>query len=337
MFMSDPTISDIKQILTDNQRFLIISHKGPDGDAVSSVLSLGLGILSLDKEVQMVIPDGIPHEFRDLPGATQVQRCISKPYDISIILDCSDLERSLPVLDPQLPDINIDHHISNVGFARFNLIEPEAGATAQILAAHFPDWGLPIDAQIAVSLLTGIVSDTLGFRTSNTTSQTLQISSDLMTIGANLNEVYQKVLLQRSFPGTQYWGFGLNRLQRKDRLVWTSLTIEDREKSNYPGNDDADLINILSSIEDTDISIIFVEQKKGTIKVSWRAQAGIDVSAIAVKYGGGGHPSASGAEIKGSLDLIQSIVLPDTYALLSLHSPIQTAPETKAGVYPILG
>jgi phosphoesterase RecJ-like protein len=114
----------------------------------------------------------------------------------------------------------------------------------------------------------------------------------------------------------RYWGAGLSRLQRENGIVWATLTLEDRQAAGYPGRDDADLINLLSAINDALISIIFVEQTKGSVKVSWRSQPGVDISSVALKLGGGGHPSASGAEVKGSLDEVREQVLTETRRLI---------------------
>jgi phosphoesterase RecJ-like protein len=109
----------------------------------------------------------------------------------------------------------------------------------------------------------------------------------------------------------------LTKVERNGRLVWTTLTRLDREAVHYPGRDDADLINILAAIDDVDISIIFVEQSNGSVKVSWRAQPGFDVSKVAVSFGGGGHAAASGAEISGSLAEVQAAVLEQTAPLVN--------------------
>ncbi|HEX9013138.1 MAG TPA: DHHA1 domain-containing protein, partial [Anaerolineaceae bacterium] len=106
--------------------------------------------------------------------------------------------------------------------------------------------------------------------------------------------------------------------ERQDRLVWTSLTLADRAAVGYPGNDDADLINILSSIEEADIAVIFVEQRAGKVKVSWRSVPGFDVSQVALQFGGGGHPAAAGAEIAGTLEEVQPRVLQATVPLLQI-------------------
>ena len=95
-------------------------------------------------------------------------------------------------------------------------------------------------------------------------------------------------------------------------MVWTSLSLEDRKLADYTGRDDADLINVLSMIKESDISLVFVEQTNGTVKISWRARPGFDVSKIAMQFGGGGHIPASGAEIKGELERVQEEVLKAT-------------------------
>jgi phosphoesterase RecJ-like protein len=195
-------------------------------------------------------------------------------------------------------------------------VEPEAVATAAVLTEHLPGWGLTITPEVANALLTGLVSDTLGFRTANTTPHSLRLAAELMEQGAVLSELYQRALVGRSFEAAHYWGAGLMRMQREDRLIWTSLMLIDRAAVNYPGNDDADLVNVLSAIENADIMVIFVEQKGGNVKVSWRAQPGFDVSKVALGFGGGGHAAAAGADINGSLEDVQVKVLQATRSLL---------------------
>jgi bifunctional oligoribonuclease and PAP phosphatase NrnA len=121
--------------------------------------------------------------------------------------------------------------------------------------------------------------------------------------------------VHRSFEAARYWGQGLAKLHHNDHIVWTSLTQEDRKAADYTGNDDADLINILSTIEDANIAIIFVEQHGGKVKVSWRAIPGLEVAQVAFSFGGGGHAAASGAEIEGTLEDIQQRVLKATAEL----------------------
>ncbi len=190
-------------------------------------------------------------------------------------------------------------------------------ATSAILAERLPVWGFDVSESVASALLTGVVSDSLGFRTSNTTAQSLRLAADLMETGANLPDLYTRALIRRSFSAALYWGEGLTRLQRDGRLIWTHLTLIDREKANYPGNDDADLVNVLSAIDEADVAVLFIEQKGGRTKVSWRSIPGIDVSQIAFSFGGGGHAAAAGADIIGNLEEVELKVLEATRSLLT--------------------
>lgn len=315
--MQNNVHDQIRQKFHSSERVLIVSHVRPDGDAIGSLLAIGLGLLARGKDVQMVLADGVPSSFKHLEGADLVKRKADGDVDLIIVVDCSDFQRTGTSLDgyPK-PDIIIDHHVTNNGFGSLNLIEPEAVATSEIMAEYFELWGLEITPGVANALITGIVTDTLGFRTSNMRPKTMRVAADLMEKGANLPEQYSYSLLRRSFTAAKYWGAGLSSLEKQNRMVWGTLSLEARDKCEYPGNDDADLINVISAINDFDISMIFVEQKNGTVKVSWRSVPGVDVSKIAVQFGGGGHPAAAGADIPGKLVEIQKEVLDNTRNLL---------------------
>jgi len=307
----------ISQRLSAAQSIIVASHVRPDGDAIGSTLGLGLALQQAGKNVQMVLSDGVPAAFRHLPGSNLVVKRASIQYDMSVLVDCSDLERAGGALNGVVkPDLIIDHHITNLDFGVINLVDPTAVATSAILVKHLPQWGFSITPQVASALLTGLVSDTLGFRTSNMTPEALRLAAVLMESGADLPDLYQRALISHSFTAMRYWGQGLSSLQREGRLVWTSLTLADRVVAEYNGNDDADLVNIISTIEEADIAVIFVEQKNNRVKISWRSQPGVDVSQIAVQFGGGGHPAASGVEIAGKLEIVQAQVLEATRLLL---------------------
>lgn len=304
--------------LQDARQIRILSHMRPDGDAIGSMLGLGLCLTAAGKSVQMVLADGVSYTFRHLQGADLITKKPGEKVDLVVSLDCSDLRRLGDVLnDSGIPEINIDHHITNTNFGTLNLVDPEAVATAAVLTECLPEWGFPIPPAAAAALMNGLVSDSLGFRTSNMNPKALRLAANLMEAGANLPEIYNQALLRRSYTAARYWGAGLSRMQREDRIVWTSLTLEDRQMVDYNGNDDADLINILSTIDDFDIALMFIEQRGGKVKVSWRSSPGVDVSQLAVSFGGGGHPAAAGAEIVGTLEEVQQRVLDATRSTLS--------------------
>lgn len=317
--MNDGQVQEFGELVSRAQRLLIISHIRPDGDAVGSLLGLGLMLEEMDKEVNLVLEDGVPLVFHHLTGSERVFREPAGVYDLVIVVDSSDIDRIGEVLDEHgQPDVNIDHHPTNTQFAKLNLVRDDAVATVEIIYDLALELAFPITLPIAEALLTGLLTDSLGFRTSNTTPRTLRIAADLMEKGANLQQLYRKAMLEKSIQAVRYWGQGLSRIQLEDRLVWTALSLEDRHKVEYPGRDDADLVNILSRIKDTDVCLVFVEQTDGTVKISWRARPGFDVARIATQFGGGGHKPAAGAEIKGDLEQVQSEVLEVTRKYLGI-------------------
>lgn len=318
--MINATDEEIKTCLGAAQNVLIVSHVRPDGDAVGSVLGLGLALQQAGKNVQMALADGVPASFRHLEGSNQIQKEPSGPFDLFITVDCADFKRTgKPFQSIGTPDINIDHHITNERFGKLNLIEGEEVATAAILTNHLPSWKLQITRPIAGALLTGIITDTLGFRTSNMTSEAMRQAADLMDIGVDMVDLYMRGLVRRSFAATRYWGAGLSKLEQADGLVWGTLTLEDRKNCGYSGNDDADLINTISAIEGFKVGMIFVEQHDAHVKISWRAlEPGIDVSLVAKHFLGGGHAAAAGADIPGALNDTQPLVLKATREILGL-------------------
>jgi len=311
----------IKARIQAAQRVLVTSHVRPDGDAIGSSLALGLALLDTGEQVQVVLADGLPAGFEHLPGAVMVLTKADGGFDLIVSVDWFDLKRIGAALDGyRAPDIIIDHHVTNEAFGTLNLVEPEAVATASVLMRHMHTWGLEITAPIAANLITGLVTDTLGFRTSNTTPESLRQVADLMEIGADLSTLYYRSLVRRTFVEAKYWGAGLSSLERADGIVWATLTVADRKAAGYTGNDDGDLINIVSSIDDAEVAIMFVEQDAITIKVSWRGlRPHVDVSQIARQFEGGGHLAASGAELSGSLAEVRERVIAATRKVLLLH------------------
>jgi phosphoesterase RecJ-like protein len=299
-------------------RILVVCHIRPDGDAIGSLLGLGLALHSAGKPVEMVCEDGVPSDSRHLEGSSAIRHQAQGDFDLICVVDSSDPARTGSVLQGRGPvDINIDHHPTNLNFAGLNLVDERAVATAEIISSLLEAWGLEITPPIAAALLTGLVTDTIGFRTSNVRPDTLRLAADLMERGADLPVLYRRSLVDRSFEAMRLWGAGLSRLERNGGMLWTSLTLEDRKAAGYPGRDDADLINLLSAVEGANISLIFIEQPNGRVKISWRARPGFDVSQIAMRLGGGGHTAAAGAEIQGSLPEIQAKILELTRPLLN--------------------
>jgi bifunctional oligoribonuclease and PAP phosphatase NrnA len=300
---------------------LIVSHLRPDGDAIGSVLALGLALLELKKHVQMVLSDGVPENFQFLTGSELITNRANGKVDYIIVVDSPEVERTDEVLRGfDVPDLNIDHHKTNSYFGKLNLVVQDASATSELLAKYMPGFGLPITPAIANALLTGVVTDTIGFRTTNVTSPILRLIADLMDSGGNLANVYFKTIVEQSLPAARYWGAGLSKIEMKDGLVWTTLSLKERNQAGYLGKDDADLIKIISAIEGARVAIILTEQSSGYVKISWRLCGStftdLDVSEMAKRFGGGGHKAAAGADVKGKLSDVLAQVLVDTRVLM---------------------
>jgi len=318
--MSNEITGEIRERLKIAKSIVIASHVRPDGDAIGSLLGLGLALKEAGKSVQMVLADGVPASFRYLEGSESIVREPAGEFDTFVTVDSADFKRVGKIFENfGQPDINIDHHKTNENFGKLNLIEANEVATASVLTNHLPEWGFKITKPIAAALLTGIITDTLGLRTSNTTPESLRQCAQLMETGVDMPDIYMRSLVRKTFPAAKYWGAGLSSLEQRDGIVWGTLTLEDRKQSGYGGNDDADLINMISAIDGNKVGMIFVEQSDNHVKISWRAlEPGVDVSPVAKHFKGGGHAAAAGADIPGKLSEIQPLVLKVTREMLNL-------------------
>jgi phosphoesterase RecJ-like protein len=279
------------------------------------MLGLCLSLRERGKQTHAVLAGGLPGRFAFLPGADEVERRIPEGEILVVAVDAAELDRiGLP--DVRQVDINFDHHPTNTYYAAVNLVDPDAPATTSLLYRLAPELGLPITPAVAANLLTGLLTDTIGFRTPNVTADTLRLAADLIDAGADLERAYRKGLVERTFLAVRYWGQGLSKLERRGELVWASLSLADRKLVGYPGPDDADLIELLTSIQEARVTVIFVEQSENQVKVSWRSRPGVDVARLAAQFGGGGHTLAAGAIIKGGLQPVIEQVLAATGAAI---------------------
>jgi phosphoesterase RecJ-like protein len=301
---------------------VVTTHKRPDGDAISSMLAVYLGIGNNDIEIVPVLFDKVPERFQFLPGASAIRHSIQSPYDMLIAVDCADYDRiGFPIEgEPPQIDLNIDHHPTNTNFAQINLVDPQAASATQLLYELMPQLGLALTTDVRTNLLTGLLTDTIGFRTESVTPASLRITADLLESGSELDDLYHFVLTRKDFLEIKYWGKGISRLKKEDGLIWTYLSVSDRTEVGYPGNDDADLVDLMMTIEGIRIAIIFIEQDPTCVKVSFRSRGGVDVAELAARFEGGGHKPAAGALIAGDLPTVMDQVLSAAKASLSPES-----------------
>ena len=302
--------------IADSSDILIISHERPDGDAIGSLLALTLALKENGKRVVPVLDNGLPKKWQFLPGADLIKSELPSNEHFVITVDAADLHR-IGKLDVAQVDVNIDHHPSNTQFGTINLVDPEAASTTVVLHRLLPELDLPINVDIASNLLTGLITDTLGFRTNSVGPETLRIAAELIEAGADISLLYRQAMLGLSFEAGHYWAYGLSRMEMQDGVIWSSLLASDRKDAKYPGSDDADLIDVLTTIEGPRVAVLFIEQSDGNVKMSFRALPGMDVSRLAANFGGGGHELAAGAMVEGKLQEVMDRVLSATFAAMA--------------------
>ena len=307
------TLEQASRLIRSAHRPLLVCHGAPDGDAIGSLTGLGRALCLMGLEPTLACSDPIPARFDYIPGVEAVVQEVGAPFDLIIALDCSDLGRldhfSQMTAFGSVPLLNLDHHVTNLNFGDVNLVDPRASATAEIVLHLLDYMAIPLDAELATCLLTGIVADTRGFRTSNVTIQVMETALRLMKAGASLPHIVYHSLDRRSTAAARLWGAALSRLQTKDRVIWTSIPLAMRRAAGCTGNGDAGLTSFLLSADDADAAAVFAERKDGSIEVGLRAAPGLDVAQVALRFGGGGHALAAGCNLAGSLEEVQARVL----------------------------
>lgn len=306
-------LEQARQLILSASRPLLICHVAPDGDAIGSLTGLGMALHQVGLRPIMACSDPIPDRLKYIPGAGDVVQEASDTFDLAICIDCSDLERlghfaESPAFK-NAPLLNIDHHLTNLNFGTVDLVNPGASSTAELVLLLLEHMGVALNAEIATALLTGIVSDTRGFRTSNVTVQVMEAALRLMKAGASLPYVTHHSLNRRPTPAILLWREALSTLRVEDRIIWASISWAMRRAAGYEGNGDAGLVSFLVSAADADAAAVFVERDDGYVEVGLRAVPGFDVAQVALQFGGGGHALAAGCRLPGPLEEAQRRVL----------------------------
>jgi len=294
------------------RRILMITHVAPDGDAIGSLLGLGWLLRAQGKELTLACEDPVPEAYTWLPGSDEIVREASGSYSLIISLDCSDRRRMGQVCTADLsslPLINIDHHITNTSFGTLNWVDPGSAAAAQIVLNLADALGWELNRDVAICLLTGLVTDTRSFRTSNVDVMTMRSALRLMEAGASLSEITSRTLDQRPLASIRLWGQAIDALHLEDGILWTTVTREMRQHWKLNGDSFSGLANFLSGVREAKIVVVFTERGDGTVDVGMRSVPGYNVADVALKLGGGGHPQAAGCTLTGDLEEIERSVL----------------------------
>ncbi len=255
-------LSALIQRLQQASRILLVTHLSPDSDAMGSMLGLAHVLRQRGKAVTPACADAIRDRFDILPGHTEVVTQASGAFDLVIALDCGD-ELRLGSTWMNLPDpkpflINIDHHVSNTHFGQINWIDPSSASTAEMVLQLCDQLGVPFTQDMATCLLYGLVGDTLGFRTSNTTAQQLRYAERCMEAGASLYDSIDHQFNRRSQALVCVWGKAINALKVKDRIAYTSISKAMRDACGM-GTTELGLSSFLISMNEVDRAAVLVE------------------------------------------------------------------------------
>ena len=315
--MSAAKFEQIGQALREGVRFAVLGHVRPDGDALGSLLALGLSLKQLGKDVRIWNEEGMLEKYSFLPNANLLTKPPAEPedVDVAIALDTAIQNRlgnSLPAVRSAKVWINIDHHPSNPGYGDLVYIDPKSPATGQILFELIKSEKLPIDAAIAENLYVAISTDTGSFQYPNTTARTLEIAAELVRAGVDVGRVSQltyenyprrRVELLRDLLGTM-------RFDANDRVASFSLSLATAKKLGVLPEDNEGLIDHLRAIRGVIVAVFFEELADGKVRVSMRSKnEKVNVCAICEKFGGGGHVLAAGARVRGSLAEVERKIL----------------------------
>lgn len=318
LFLPPEIESAMRSAINVAERILCVSHVSPDGDAIGSLLGMGWILRYLGKQPTLALADRPSADFAYIPGFEQIvgASAVADVYDLIICLDASSQDRMgaiyRPALHAGIPLLVIDHHITNTNFGSNNWVEPRCAAVCQMLVYLADALGAPMAGNLAVALLTGLITDTLGFRTPNTDAHVLQAAMRLTDGGAVIHEIVARTLQSRSYAGMHLWGMILSEAKLQGRVIWATISRAQRKRAGAEEGDGEGLAGFLVSAKEADIGATFTERvdKAGqtVVECSFRAKPGFDVSQVAISFGGGGHPPAAGCTVTGGLEEVAAQV-----------------------------
>ncbi|NBD22422.1 DHH family phosphoesterase [Paenibacillus glycinis] len=311
-------LRDALDFIRDGSRFLVVSHVQPDGDAISSTLVVGWLLRQLGKQPVLINEGAVPVRLHFLEASASVIHYGKQPpdekFDRVIAVDCADFRRIGTVKDcfaEQAQLLNIDHHPTNDAFGAHNLIRVDAAATVEILYDLIEFAGIPIDKEAATAIYTGLLTDTGGFRYSNTSPRVMQIASRMLAEDVTGHWIANHLLECMTKPQLLLLQRALSRLTFSEdtRIAWLYVAFDDMAETGAVGDDLEGLVNYALNVEGVEVGILFKETENGEVKVSMRSSGRADVAAIAQSFGGGGHVRAAGCRLQQDIQAsIASVV-----------------------------
>jgi len=297
--------------IKERDDFLVVSHVQPDGDAISSTLAIAWLLGKLGKRCTLFNEGPVPERLSYLWGSdsilTNASGTAGRAYRHVIAVDCADFSR-VGNAKEQFEDgyelLNIDHHPTNNGFGLINVLRSDAAATAEILFELIERAGVPLDADVATAIYTGMLTDTGGFRYSNTSPKVLNIASRLIDLGVDGPMLAELLLERMTLQQMLVLQRALSRLTFSEdkRIAWLWVTPEDMAETGAKNEDLEGIVNFPRNVEGVEVGILFKQNGEASVKVSLRSAGKIDVAAVSQQFGGGGHVRAAGCKLAASLE-----------------------------------
>ena len=302
------TTDEVVGELRRRSSFVMVSHVKPDGDTLGAGLALGIALRRMGKRVAYFQQDPVPRNLRFLPDTQFVSR--EMPADLPadtlwVFCDMSDFTRAGEFL-PKIPRehmLDIDHHLGNSHFGALNYVIPSECSTGTTVMHLLRGLGVEIDKEIATCILTTIMTDTGGFMHSNTSPEVLELSAELMRLGADKEQITEEIFANRRVAATRLLGRIVDamRFGRDGRYCYSHVDDAMLAETRADGEDTEDIVNTLRGQEGVEVAALF-KAYEGEIRVSLRSNGRVNVQAAAASLGGGGHFRASGLTFTGSLD-----------------------------------
>lgn len=305
----------IGKIIRDYNNFAIVSHTSPDGDSMGSMLSLYSILLLNNKKGDMFLDDVLPERYSFLPCSKAIQPFLeSKKYDCVFALDCGDPERlgkCKELISSAKVVVNIDHHISNNMYGTINILDINASSTGEILYDIFMDNNYEVNKDTAECLYTSILTDTGGFKYSNTTSKTFKILGALVSTGIDFPKIYSSIYDRRSIEQVKLMSRVVSTLEMAldNRVALLSMFPNMLKESGANEEDASEFINISRDIDGVEVAVFIKEKTNQSFRISLRSKNVVDVRRIAERFSGGGHTRAAGCTIEGKYETVKTLIL----------------------------
>jgi len=305
----------IKRALEDARKVGVVGHIMPDGDCISSVLSAGLGLEKLGKEVRMIVDYEIPWYYYEFDAVERIHRAGALQNwdpDVILVLDASSPDRVGDVeefLEKALVLV-VDHHATNHAFGDFNWVDTKFGATAQMVLKLNKALGVLYDPELALYNFIGIATDTGFFRYANSDVQVFEDAAELVRLGANPNVVASTILENKKLEQLGLFCevvHGL-KIECDGLLAYSAIPWNAFEKRGLSESDAAGFVGEMRAIRGVEVAVLFSESKEGEIHVSMRSKKWFDLTETAVHFGGGGHPRAAGFTVKAGEASLAEVV-----------------------------